>query len=79
MIQALDLKIREGQPQVLMFHGTMDDPTTNDGGPQWFEAMKAILDYLKAKQAAGDVEVMSFANYAKLFVPELFQSPKQVS
>jgi len=55
-----------------MFHGSMDDPTTQDGGPQWLEALKVIFDYIKAKQDAGQVKVMSELNYAKLFVPELF-------
>jgi hypothetical protein len=64
-------KIKEGLPLMLKFHGKMDTPTAT-AGPQWFEALKVIFDYLDDRQKANEVKVMNYLDFTKLFVPEVF-------
>ena len=65
----LEYRIREEAPLTLMFHGKMDEPTET-AGPQWFDAMNNILDRIKGKEEASELQTMSYLQYANLYFPD---------
>lgn len=64
----LDQRIADGKPLVLTFHANMD-VKGKAPSEQWFEAFVPILNYLKERETAGKVKVMSLAGLTNLYFP----------
>lgn len=65
----IDQRVKDGKPLTITFHGRMDEggePPTE----QWFKAMVEILDYLKEKEQAGEVEVTTHLELVNRYFPD---------